>query len=188
MTLPAEVARAIQLVVLDVDGVMTDGSIGVLVDPGGGVADLRSFNVLDGMAIHLLRSAGLQVAIVSGKASAAVRVRAEELEIEELHQVSPFGKIEAVQGILRRNGLTWQAVVHLGDDLADLALMARVGLPAAVATAVREVRERALWVGSVPGGAGAVREFAEALLQARGEWDSVVEAYVVESGGSGTRG
>lgn len=188
MRIPAEMARAIQLVVLDADGVMTDGSIGVLVDAGGGVADFRSFNVLDGMAIHLLRAAGLRVAIVSGKGSAAVGARAEELGVEELHQVSPFGKIEAVEGILRRNGLTWQAVAHLGDDLADLALMGRVGLPAAVANAVREVRERAVWVGAVPGGAGAVREFAEALLQARGEWDSVVEAYVAESGGGGTRG
>jgi 3-deoxy-D-manno-octulosonate 8-phosphate phosphatase (KDO 8-P phosphatase) len=166
MEIPQEHARAIRLVVLDADGVLTDG--GLYVEASGpDLRDLSRFHAHDGLGVHMLREAGLTVAIVSGRPSEALRRRAAELEIDEMHQVSPFGKIAAVEGILSRNGWSWSAVAHLGDDLADLALMERVGLPVAVANA-----------GTVAGGSGAVREFAEALLRARGQWDELVEAYV----------
>jgi 3-deoxy-D-manno-octulosonate 8-phosphate phosphatase (KDO 8-P phosphatase) len=174
-----ETARRIRVVLLDVDGVMTDGGLylgGTDQNPG----EARRFHVHDGLGVHMLRRAGLGIAVVSGKLSAPVRRRAESLGIAEIHQVSPFGKLEAVGGVLERSGATWEEAAFLADDLADLPVLREVGLPAAVANAVPEIREAANWVGEVPGGSGAVREFAEALLTARGEWARLVEGYVEE--------
>ena len=172
-------ALDIRVVLLDADGVMTDGGLYVSADQDG-ETEGRRFHVHDGLAIHMLRRADLEVAIVSGKVSMPVRKRAEALGILEIHQVSPFGKLEAVDHILRRAGAAWDQAAFLADDLADLPVLREVGLPAAVANAVPEVKETAVWVGDVCGGAGAVREFSEALLRARGEWSSLVEAYVAE--------
>jgi len=174
----AGVARAIRLVSLDVDGVLTDGSFTANVGPQDAVVESRRFSVLDGLGIHLLQTAGLRVAFVSGKRSAAVERRARDLGVEDVHLGVPFGKVEAIEGMLERNGWEWSQVAHLGDDLADLAVMERVGLPAAVGNAVPEVQKAALWVGQVRGGEGAVREFARALLAARGEWEEQVRVYV----------
>ncbi len=179
MDIPAEVARRIRVVLLDADGVLTDGGLYV---SEGVVGDLegRRFHVHDGLAIHMLRRAGLGVAIVSGKLSGSVKRRAEELGIEEVHQVTAFGKLEAVEGVLQRAGASWLEAAFLGDDLADLPVLREVGLPAAVANAVSEVKEAAAWIGKRTGGNGAVREFIEALLAARGEWSALVEEYVAE--------
>lgn len=180
MAIVAELARRIRVLALDADGVLTDGGIYLsgAENEGGG---LRRFHVQDGMAVHMLRRAGVEVAIVSGRESGALRARARELGIGEVHTVGPFEKVPAVAGILRRAGADWPEAACLADDLADLALLERVGLPGAVANAVPEVRERAIWRGRVPGGEGAVREFAEDLLRARDEWDDLVEDYVEES-------
>lgn len=178
-SISAESARKVRVVLLDVDGVMTDGGLYYSASDRG-EAEGRRFHVHDGLAVHMLRRAGVEVAVVSGKVSAPVRKRAESLGIVEIHQVSAFGKLEAVDGILRRLGATWDEAAFLADDLADLPVLREVGLPAAVANAVPEVREAAGWLGEVPGGAGAVREFAEALLKGRGEWASLVEGYVAE--------
>lgn len=183
------VARRIRLLVLDADGVLTDG--GLFVGTRGGERfELRRFHVQDGLAVHLLRAAGVVVAIVSGKDSEAVRIRAEELGIHEVHQVGAFEKLPVVAELLERLELEWDETAFLSDDLADLAVLERVGLPAAVANAAAEVRAAARWQGRVPGGSGAVREFAEALLHARGEWEGLVRAYLadcrrrVEDGGA----
>ena len=179
MDIPAEVARRIRLVLLDADGVLTDG--GLYVSEGVvGELEGRRFHVHDGLAIHMLRRAGLGIAIVSGKLSGSVKRRAEELGIEEVHQVTAFGKLEAVEGVLQRAGASWLEAAFLGDDLADLPVLREVGLPAAVANAVSEVKEAAAWIGKQTGGDGAVREFIEALLAARGEWSALVEEYVAE--------
>jgi 3-deoxy-D-manno-octulosonate 8-phosphate phosphatase (KDO 8-P phosphatase) len=179
MNIPAEVALRIRVVVLDADGVLTDG--GLYVSEGVvGELEGRRFHVHDGLAIHMLRRAGLGVAIVSGKLSGSVKRRAEELGIEEVHQVTAFGKLEAVEGVLQRAGASWIETAFLGDDLADLPVLREVGLPAAVANAVSEVKEAAAWIGKQTGGNGAVREFIEALLAARGEWSALVEEYVAE--------
>jgi 3-deoxy-D-manno-octulosonate 8-phosphate phosphatase (KDO 8-P phosphatase) len=178
MPVDEDVARSIRLVSLDVDGVLTDGSFTTEVMRDNSIAESRRFSVLDGLGIHLMRSAGLLVAFVSGKTSEAVAARARDLGVDEVHLGVPFGKVEAIEGILERNGWDWPQVAHLGDDLADLAVLERAGLPAAVGNAVPEVREIASWVGQVRGGEGAVREFARALLDARGEWSEQVENYV----------
>lgn len=178
-SISSEQARRIRVVLLDADGVMTDGGLYVSADEQR-VTEGRRFHVHDGLGIHMLRRADLVVAVVSGKVSAPVRRRAEALGIMEIHQVSPFGKLAAVGDILRRVGAAWTEAAFLADDLADLPVLREVGLPAAVDNAVPEVKEAADWVGNVCGGAGAVREFSEALLKARGEWNSLVEGYVAE--------
>lgn len=177
MTIRSDVAKKIRLVSLDVDGVLTDGSFAHAI-AGDRVEESRRFSVLDGLGIHLMQAAGLLVAFISGKRSAAVEARARDLGVEEVHLGVPFGKVAAIEEILERNGWDWEQVAHLGDDLADLAVLERAGLPAAVANAVPEVRAVAVWRGDVRGGEGAVREFAHALLEARGEWDEQVRAYV----------
>lgn len=176
-------ARRIRLLVLDADGVLTDGGIYVADGIDGEPFQLRRFHVRDGMAVHFLREAGIEPVIVSGRGSPALRERARELEIDEVHQVPPHRKVPVVEGMLAERGLTWSEVASLADDLADAAVMERAALPAAVADAVEEVRDRAAWVAETPGGHGAVREFTEALLRARGEWDDLAEAYVARGRG-----
>ena len=175
--LTPEVARRVGAVLLDADGVMTDGGLYFFAGSGG-ESEGRWFHVHDGIAVHMLLKADIPVAIVSGKISAPVRQRARSLGITELHQVDPRGKLGAVEGILARAGVAWEDAAFLGDDLADLPVMRKVGLPAAVANAVPEVKAAAIWCGETEGGRGAVREFAEALLRARGEWSDLVEEYV----------
>ena len=176
-----DTARNIGLVVFDVDGVLTDAGI-YWTDPVDGEArGVRRFDVRDGMGIYMLSGADIPVALVSGKDSPAVRARGHELGIEEVHQVHPARKVEVVREMLETRGLGWDQAACLGDDLPDLALLRRVGFPAAVSDATREVRELARWRSEARGGHGAVREFAEALLRARGEWSTLVEEYVAEA-------
>ncbi|MFQ5888724.1 MAG: KdsC family phosphatase [Gemmatimonadota bacterium] len=180
-SLRAEAALRVKVVLLDADGVLTDGGIYVADgDAEGASWELRRFAVQDGIAIHMLHHASIRVAIVSAKESPAVRERARSLGIEEVHQVDPRGKLTAVHGILERMGADWTEAAFLADDLPDIPVLKRVGLPAAVANAVPEVRAVARWQGRVPGGKGALREFVEALLRARGEWEGLVERYLAE--------
>ncbi len=172
-------ASQIRIVILDADGVLTDG--GIYVSDGDGTPfESRKFHVRDGVGLMMLRRAGIPVAIVSGKVSVAVRARAEDLGITEIHQVDPYDKLPIVESVLERVKAGWDQAAFIGDDLADLPVLRRVGLPATVPNAAQEVLEAAVWVSSVAGGKGAVREFAESLLTARGEWDDLVEAYVGE--------
>ncbi len=179
LTIPAELATRIRVVVLDADGVLTNGGIYVA-DGEGSPFEARKFHVRDGVGLMMLQRAGLEVAIVSGKVSAAVRARAEDLGIAEIHQVSPYDKLRIVESVIHRAGADWEQTAYMGDDLADLPVLRTVALPATVPGAATEVADAAAWVSSVAGGEGAVREFAEALLTARGEWDDLVEAYVAE--------
>jgi 3-deoxy-D-manno-octulosonate 8-phosphate phosphatase (KDO 8-P phosphatase) len=174
----AALARRIRLLVLDVDGVLTDGGVYLGATGTGEPVEMKRFDIQDGLGIRLLREAGIQVAIVTGRESHAVRLRAEELEIDEVHQDRSAAKLATVQAMLQRLGMDWSETAFLGDDLPDLPLLRRVGLPAVVGNATRDARAAALWAASRDGGRGAVREFAEALLGARGEWSERVEAYV----------
>lgn len=173
----SELAARIRVVILDADGVLTDGGIYVA-DGERTPYGLRRFHVHDGVGILMLRKAGIEVAVVSGKLSRAVRARAADLGIEEVHQVDPGDKLPTVERVLEAAGARWEETAYLADDIADLAVLRQVGLPAAVPNAVPEIRAEAAWVGRTPGGSGAVREFAEALLRTRGEWSRQVEAYV----------
>ncbi|HEU0013060.1 MAG TPA: HAD family hydrolase [Longimicrobium sp.] len=175
-----ELARRVRVVILDVDGVMTDGGIYLGATAGGEAVEMKRFDIQDGLGIRLLREAGVIVAIVTGRESEAVRLRAEELEIDECHQDRGAAKLRIVTEMLERLGAGWDEAAMLGDDLPDLPLLRRVGLPAVVGNATPDARACAAWAGTREGGRGAVREFAEALLSARGEWAERVEAYVAD--------
>jgi 3-deoxy-D-manno-octulosonate 8-phosphate phosphatase (KDO 8-P phosphatase) len=178
--IPAELARRIRMVVFDVDGVLTDGGIYLGATESGEPVEMKRFDIQDGLGIQMMKHAGLRVAIVTGRTSEAVRIRADELQVDDLHQDKTANKVTALTAILEKNGIGWEDTAFLGDDLPDIAVLRRVGLPAVVGNATSDARAFALWHGTREGGRGAVREFAEALLTARGQWAQAVEAYVRE--------
>lgn len=172
-------ARRIRLVGLDVDGVMTDGGI-YLGAAGGTPLEFKRYDIHDGLGIHFLRQAGIKVVVVTGRVSESVRLRAAELEVDDLVQDSRVRKVAAVRRILGRLGVAAEDAAFVGDDWPDMGVLRMVGLPVAVANAVPEVKEACALRLTRPGGRGAIREFAELLLKARGEWDGVCEGYVRE--------
>ena len=175
----AELARAIRLVVLDVDGVLTDGGV-YLGAVNGEPMEFKRYDIQDGLGIYLMQKAGLRVAIITGRVSESVRLRALELGIEDLAQDPNAQKLPALLRMLDRHGLKPSEAAFIGDDFPDMAVLRRVGLPVAVGNAVPEVKAACTLQLSRAGGRGAVREFAETLLKARGEWESVTERYVEE--------
>jgi len=180
----AELARRIRLVGLDVDGVLTDN--GVFLGPvDGQVVELKRFDIQDGLAHVLMREAGLPVVWVSGRHSEATSARARELRVEEVLQVPGPRKLEAFGALLERRGIAWEAAAFVGDDLADLKVLRRVGWPVAVANAVAEVKAAAAFITSAAGGHGEVREVVETLLTARGQWAELLERYFAEPVRSG---
>jgi 3-deoxy-D-manno-octulosonate 8-phosphate phosphatase (KDO 8-P phosphatase) len=173
-----EAARRVRLVILDVDGVLTDGGIYLGATDAGERVEIKRFDIQDGLGITMLQKAGITVSIVTGRESHAVRLRAEELGIGECHQDPTAAKLRIVEAMLARLGVDWAEVAFLGDDLPDLPILRRVGLPATVGNATPDARAESRWCGVRTGGHGAVREFAEALLRARGAWADAVESYV----------
>jgi len=179
MEIDAARAARIRLLALDVDGVLTDN--GIWIGPVGGErVELKRFDIQDGLGLRLLHTAGIPVLWLSGRHSEATALRAEELQVDELLQVAGPGKLEALTAVLSRRGLGWDEVAYAGDDLADLQVMRRVGLPIAVANAVPEIRAVAAAVTAASGGHGAVREIVDALLKARGVWTDMLERYFSE--------
>lgn len=164
MTAPARAAR-IRLLVLDVDGVLTDG--GLLYGPSG--EETKRFHVHDGLALVAARKAGLLVAVLSSRASAAVTRRMAELGVTEVHQ-GVSDKEPVLRSLCERLGVRHTEVAMMGDDLPDLSAMARAGMALAPANAVAEVKRVADWVARRRGGDGAVREAVEMLLKARRAW------------------
>jgi len=165
-----EAAKRIRLLLLDVDGVLTDGGIHV----GADGSESKRFHVHDGLAIAWWRRLGRTTAILSGRSSPAVDARASELGIE--HVAQGIGDKRArFRELLDELGLSPDEVCFVGDDLPDLPVLAEVGFPAAPSNAVREVREAVRYVSARPGGGGAVREIVEHLLAGSRGWDSVVE-------------
>ncbi|HLV25134.1 MAG TPA: HAD hydrolase family protein [Gemmatimonadales bacterium] len=172
-----ELARSIRLVVLDVDGVLTDGGV-YLGASGAGDFEFKRYDIQDGLGVYLMRQAGLHVAIITGRVSDSVRIRAAELHIEKVVQDPTVRKLRALKRMTTELGLTLAEVAFVGDDLPDLAVLREVGLPACVGNAVPEVVRACSVKLSRKGGHGAIREFAEMLLAARGEWAEQVERYV----------
>lgn len=178
-----QLAASIELVVFDVDGVLTDAGVYIGATESGEPVELKRFDIQDGVGMKMLKWAGLDVALVSGRVSKATELRAREVGIE-CHQEPDAYKMPAVQGLLSRKGVDWSAVAMMGDDIPDLAVLQRVGLPVAVGNATPAVLKVAKWTSTKRGGHGAVREFCEALLEARGQLDEVIETYVNERSGS----
>ena len=177
-------ARRIRVVGLDVDGVLTDGGIylGAVEGAGQGAApfEFKRFDIQDGLGIQLLRACGVQVVVITGRVSASVAQRARELRVDALVQDPEARKLPAVRRLAAERGVALDEVAFVGDDLPDLGVLRAVGLPVAVGNAVAEVRAACQVQLAAGGGRGAVREFAEALLRARGEWEGAVERYVRE--------
>lgn len=171
MTDPALAARcrALRLVLSDVDGVLTDGTLLLL--PGGGCA--QAFHVRDGLGVALARQAGLRTGLLSGRSSEAVERRAAELELSPVRQ-GVRDKRRAFDEICASEGLRPHEVAYIGDDLNDIPVMREAGLSAAPADAAYEVRAEAFMVLDAKGGHGCLREFLEAILRARGDWDGAL--------------
>lgn len=167
-----EKARHIKLLILDVDGVLTDGRI--IYSDGGD--ELKFFNAQDGHGIKLLMRAGLDVAIVTGRSSKAVLLRADNLGISMVYQKA-LNKIEAYEDILKRKSLTDQNLCVVGDDLPDLPLLRRCGFSCAVPNSVAEVLSSVDYVTRNAGGRGAVREVCELVLKAQGLWEQATARY-----------
>jgi len=165
-------ARAIRLVCSDVDGVLTDGSLHY----GAGPSHTKAFNVRDGAAIKWLQRAGIPVAFISGLDTPATLRRAEDLQVVDCY-AGHLAKLPVLEQLCAKYGLRPEEVAHLGDDLADLPLLTRVGLACCPADAAPEVRGKAHWVVPVAGGRGVLRAVAEAILKAQGQWDAVVASY-----------
>ena len=163
----------IQLLLTDVDGVLTDGSI--LIDSNG--QELKRFHVRDGAGIVAWQKCGLKIGIITGRASVITTHRMMELGVDMVEQCSAMGKQEAYEDLLRRAGVDDSQVAYIGDDLADLPVMVRVGYPMSVADGSADVRRVAKYVTTLPGGRGAVREAIEHLLKRMGRWDEVLERY-----------
>jgi 3-deoxy-D-manno-octulosonate 8-phosphate phosphatase (KDO 8-P phosphatase) len=156
-------AKRVRLAIFDVDGVMTDGSL--FFGPRGEA--LKVFNILDGHGLKLLQRAGIDTAIISGRKSAAVAVRARELGIAHVHQGTGDDKIPAFEKLLKKAGVREDACSFMGDDIQDLAIMARCGFAVAVVNAVEEVKSKAHYVTRAHGGRGAIREFCDLVLRAQ---------------------
>ncbi len=165
--------KRIKLFLCDVDGVMTDGAVFI-----GGAREIKRFNIRDGLGLIFLRRAGFRVGWVSARPSPVTEARAAELGIDFLvQQGDRIGKTGAVEKLLRRTRLDWDAVCFVGDDVVDLGPLRRAGFAVAVADARPEVKAAADYVTRAPGGHGAIREVAEMILQAQGKWDSIVAHY-----------
>lgn len=175
--LDAATAARIRLVCFDVDGVLTDGGL-YLGDDAGARVELKRYDIQDGLGIKLLQQAGILTAIITGRESESVALRAKELQIDELVQDNKARKVPALRRILERRDIDWSEVAFVGDDIPDLGCLRLVGLPVAVGNAGLEARHAARVHLTAQGGRGAVREFCELLLRARGEWDTQVERFV----------
>lgn len=162
----------VRLLILDVDGVLTDGSITL----DGDGAEWKTFHVRDGVGLRLWREAGHALAIITGRSSAAVARRAAELGIDVVRQ-GVGDKLAAAEEILRGFRLDWSETAAIGDDLPDLPVVTRAEVGFAVADACFELRAAATVVTGAPGGRGAVREAVERLLRARGGWEAAVARY-----------
>jgi 3-deoxy-D-manno-octulosonate 8-phosphate phosphatase (KDO 8-P phosphatase) len=168
---PSVAARAkkIRVLLMDVDGVLTDGRIWLLSRRDGTASEMKGFSAYDGAGLKVARAAGLRTGVITGRESTAVAQRARECEIEFVFQKRAT-KIHALEEILRTTGAGEAEVAYVGDDLPDLQVLQRVGFAIAVANAAPEVKRVAHYVTSRSGGEGAVREVIELILKVQGKW------------------
>lgn len=167
-----EKIKNIKMLMLDVDGVMTDGKI-IMDDEG---RQLKNFNVRDGHGLKMVQRYGIQVVILTGRKSEVVNHRAKDLDIKEVYQ-GALNKKEVFLKILQKHNLAASAVAYMGDDIIDIPVLRQVGFSVAVADAVDVVKKNVDYVTKAKGGNGAVREVCEIILQAQDKWQEIAEKY-----------
>jgi len=168
-----EKAARIKLVIFDVDGVLTDGSL-FLSDDG---QEYKAFNSKDGFGMRLLQDAGIDIGIITGRESELVKHRMKELGISYVLQ-GRREKGPALDEMMATTGLTLDEIAYVGDDVVDLPIMSRVGFSIAVQDARPVVKKHAHWITESPGGRGAGRDVCELILEAHGKWDDIVQRYL----------
>lgn len=168
-----ELAKRTRLLIMDVDGVLTDGRI--FITAGG--EEIKAFNTLDGHGMKMLQSTGVQLAIITGRAAPGVAHRARGLGIDHYYE-GIHDKREAFADLLQKTGLTASECAYIGDDVIDLPVMSKVGLAVAVPGAPSFVQQHAHFVTGSSGGNGAVRELCELILQAQGNFDRLMASYL----------
>lgn len=171
-------AARIQLVLMDVDGVLTDGKYFHVPNPEGGLFEVKLFDSQDGIALQWLHRTGIKTGLISGRDAQATRERARSSHMTYCYMGSTE-KLPIFHEILADSGLTPDQICYVGDDLTDAILMTRVGLAVAVANAVPEVKACAHHVTAVPGGQGALRETTELILEAQGKWQGILDHYEI---------
>lgn len=167
-------AAKIKVVLMDVDGTITDGSVTLLSQPDGSALEIKTFDAHDGQGLTLGRTAGLRMGVITGRESAALRRRMKELGVEFVYEKQPQ-KIAAYEEVLKRAGVTEDEVAYLGDDLPDLTVMRRVGLAVAVGNAALEVKHAAHYTTLRHGGKGAARELIELILKSKEIWNEMID-------------
>ncbi|MBL7191089.1 HAD hydrolase family protein [bacterium] len=168
-----EILRRIRMILMDVDGVLTDGRFYYLEND----LEAKAFDVKDGFAIRLAGKSGMKFGIITGKMTPIVEKRAKELEIEEVHQ-GYFDKVEVYKGIKERTGFFDAEFAYIGDDLFDMGVMKRVGFAACPADAVDDIKAISDYVCKSEGGRGCVREVIEMVLKARGQWENLIKEFI----------
>lgn len=167
-------ASQIRVLLMDVDGTLTDGSVTLLSQPDGTALEIKTFDAHDGQGLTLAHTAGLRTGVITGRESPALLRRAREMKMDFIYQKQPL-KIPAYEEILKKTGVPEFAVAYVGDDLPDLPMMRRVGLAAAVGDAVLEVKRAAHYVAKARAGKGAVREVIELILKSKGIWEEMLD-------------
>jgi 3-deoxy-D-manno-octulosonate 8-phosphate phosphatase (KDO 8-P phosphatase) len=174
-------AARVRLLLMDVDGVMTDGTYWSVPDGQGGLAEIKAFDSQDGIAFQWLRRFGIQAGVISGRVSVATAERARSAGFAHVYQ-GHTEKIPILEEILEKAQLQAEQVGYVGDDFTDIVVMHRVGLAVATANAKPEVKAEAHWVTTSPGGHGALRDVVELLLKAQGRWEEILRHYEIGRG------
>jgi 3-deoxy-D-manno-octulosonate 8-phosphate phosphatase (KDO 8-P phosphatase) len=167
-------AAKIKLLLMDVDGTMTDGGVTLLSQPDGTALEIKTFDAHDGQGLTLAQTAGLKTGCITGRESPSLVRRAHEMRMDYVYMKVPV-KLPAYEEILRKAGLPDAAVAFVGDDLPDIPLMQRVGLAVAVSDAVADVKKVAHYTTRALAGHGAVREAVELILKSKGVWEEMIE-------------
>jgi 3-deoxy-D-manno-octulosonate 8-phosphate phosphatase (KDO 8-P phosphatase) len=165
-------AKKIKLLILDVDGVLTDGRI--IYDSKG--RDLKLFDVHDGLGVHLLSRMGIKTILITAKASKAILPRAKDMKVTKVYG-NIFPKTKVYDKILKKHGLSDDQICFMGDDLVDIGILKRVGLPISVPDACKEVKDLSAYITQKRGGRGAVREVAEIILKSQDKWQQALKLY-----------
>ncbi len=169
-------AAKVQLLLMDVDGVLTDGRLFNVPGPDGQMYETKGFDSQDGISLQWLNWHGIQTGVISGRISPATEARAKQVGMTYVYQ-GHIEKIPILEEIQKKSGIAGAGIAYVGDDLTDIVVMRRVGLAIAPANARSEVKRAAHHVTSASGGFGAIREVAEILLQAHGRWNDILKKY-----------